>query len=424
MTASEPVQAPRTAWMNRMRAEALRMRRPDVSKVVHIGWIIASYADSDGTNAFPKTPTIAAIAGSSEETVTRAKSVLKALGVLGEKRRPNQPSEYSLLQPLGDRLDWDAHMHLYTDTRQARRKKAIKEKEIAEFLADGRNPVQNGDRNPVRNGDHKSRNPFPTGVPEPVPAGGTEIPGTRSGTGPEPDAERVPEPVPAGGVQRDPYLRRDKRPDKELADLEPQPQDARANRPTNEPDTIDHGTGPVLLPVPSPRGRQRTTPSAAAGASQPPLLFPVPDTDLTTLRATATPEDVRQVLAEHGHAVAMRVYGRDLVMRELATGTTTSAGHRPPATTSAAALELGVPCSYCQAPPGAACRTHRNGARPESHDCRTTDWATSRAHCPHCQAVQGAPCVTGLGNAHGSAHQARINLARALDATPTTETGT
>ncbi|MER7972031.1 hypothetical protein ABTX35_24050, partial [Streptomyces sp. NPDC096080] len=55
-------QAPMTAWMNRMRDEALRMRRPDVSKIVHVGWAIASYIGPDGTAECPL-PTIAAIVG-------------------------------------------------------------------------------------------------------------------------------------------------------------------------------------------------------------------------------------------------------------------------------------------------------------------------------------------------------------------------
>ncbi|MCX5239736.1 helix-turn-helix domain-containing protein [Streptomyces prunicolor] len=136
MTDSEPVQAPRTAWMHAMRAEALRMDRPEISKIVHVGWVIASYADADGTNADPATETIAAIVGSSQETVSRAKKVLKALGVLVERRRPNTNSEYLLHPPLGDQgLDWDEHLHLYTDTPQARAKRRLKEKAIAEALA-------------------------------------------------------------------------------------------------------------------------------------------------------------------------------------------------------------------------------------------------------------------------------------------------
>lgn len=136
MTDSEPVQPPRTAWMNRMRAEALCAHRPEISKIVHVGWVIASYADSDGAGADPSTETIAAIVGSSQETVSRAKKVLKAVGVLVERRRPNTNSEYRLQQPPADgSLDWDTHLSLYTDTPQARQKRKAKQKQIAEHLA-------------------------------------------------------------------------------------------------------------------------------------------------------------------------------------------------------------------------------------------------------------------------------------------------
>ncbi|MGW1527565.1 helix-turn-helix domain-containing protein [Streptomyces sp. NPDC002159] len=320
MSKDEPVQAPRTAWMNALRDEALRISRVDVSKVVHIGWVIASFTNSDGTNAFPSSATIAAIAGCSEETVTRARKVLKALDVLEEQRRPNASSVYSLKHPVGDgRLDWDAHMDLYTDTRQARRKKEIKQKEVADYLAgqagEGRTPTQNGFRTPTRNGNQTPRNPFPDGVPEPVPAGGSGTPGNRSGTGRDTDAERVPEPVPAGGVQRDSLLRReDKGPDKDPAEVEPQPLNARASA---EPEQ-----GPALHSVPTPPGRART--AAPSAASQPPLLMAVQGPMQLTreekadLRAAATPDHVRAAIAAYGRSHAVAMYGHALVLPHIA----------------------------------------------------------------------------------------------------------
>lgn len=212
---TDRVQTVRNAWINRVRDEALRMHRPEVSKIFHIGMVIATYADADGSNAFPSTATIAAVAGCTEETVTRCVKVLIAVGLLERKRRPNKSAMYQLLIPLG-RPDWLAHLHLYTDTRQARRKKAEKEKEMAELLA----AADETSRKPFQDG---IRNPFPTGVPEPVPAGGSEEPGTRSGTVSGPVLERVPEPVPAGGYQYPPTSGRDPQPDHDVPELEPQP---------------------------------------------------------------------------------------------------------------------------------------------------------------------------------------------------------
>jgi len=227
--------------MNALRDEALRMNRPEISRVVHVGWVIASFTDDDGTNADPKTETIAAIVGCSDETVARAKKVLKALGVLAEKRRPNANSAYRLqFTNLGD-LDWDAHMHLYTDTPQARRKKRIKEQEIAEHVAK-REEELTGRRTPSRNG---VRNPFPPGVPD-----GEEGSGTRSATGSGPRAERGPDPV---------------------SDRE-------------------ETAGPALAPVPAPAGRPRRPAGAAAASTQPPLLLAVPGQDpLTTGTIRPTP---------------------------------------------------------------------------------------------------------------------------------------
>ncbi|MFJ6540580.1 helix-turn-helix domain-containing protein [Streptomyces sp. NPDC091385] len=373
MNDGEPVQAPRTAWTNRLRAEALRMRRPEVSRIVYVGWVIASYADPDGSGAFPGNDTIAAIVGCSEETVTRAKRVLKALEVLVEKRRPNTSSLYRLQQPLGDALDWDAHLHLYTDTRQARRKKAIKEKEISEHLA-ARAADLAASRNPVRNGDRESRNPFPPGVPEPgaergpgipepVPAGGSEtLPpdsGTRSGTGAEPGAERVPEPVPAGGLQRE----LDKGPDKDRAEPGRRPPLSPGSGPERQvsDERAEKRGGPALASVPTPRGRTRRT--TAAAPTQPPLLIALPGQAPTTPAATT-----------------------DLNVP----------------------TELTVACSYCDAPAGTACR-NEFGPRRAPHEARLETWAIAYSRCPDCHAHLETPCTEPDGTPMPRIHTARAD---------------
>jgi hypothetical protein len=192
------------------------MRRAEVSRCVHVGILIGTYADADGTNAFPSNRTLAQIAGCTEETVTRCVKVLTAVGLLQRKRRPNKSSVYLLIVPMGKPVPWEEHLHLYTDTRQARRKKALKEGALSGATAGGAQGAEESG-NPVRNGFRK---PFQDGVPEPVPAGGSENSGNRSGTGGKPVLERGPEPVPAGAYQ---YLYPET--DHTLADDSPQPQE-------------------------------------------------------------------------------------------------------------------------------------------------------------------------------------------------------
>lgn len=120
MSTDDGVQWVSTAWINAMRDEALRVGRdlPEVARVVGIGVWIATYADKDGSNAFPSRETLATLAACSQETVSRAVKVLVGVGVLERKRRPNTSAMYQLLMPLGRRLDWAAHIHPMTETRQ------------------------------------------------------------------------------------------------------------------------------------------------------------------------------------------------------------------------------------------------------------------------------------------------------------------
>lgn len=308
---SDRVLSVRSAWINRVRDEALRMRRPEVAKCFHIGIIIATYADADGSNAFPSAETIAAVAGCTEETVTRCVKVLVAVGLMARRRRPNRSAVYQLLIPV-ERPDWGTHLHLYTDTRQARAKKAKKAREVAEALA-ARTASQDG-----------FRKPFPPGVPEPVPAGVTEGSGTRSGTGSVPVAGRVPETVPAGGDMYSPTSGRDPDPDHDVAGLSPQPQDACASA-SSQSDAHDRPPPPgppALRTVPLPPGGRRTVQSAVGG--QRALLLPVRtpahvDADLAELRANATADDVCRALAELGQTEAVRAYGWRLVSPHIAT---------------------------------------------------------------------------------------------------------
>jgi hypothetical protein len=122
---------PQRAWINLLRAEVLRVdeleqqggfpwRAVDVARVASVGVWIATYADADGTNAWPGRDALAALGGMSRDTVTRCTRVLEAVGLLAVKRRPNRSSEYTLLYPApGFVLDWQTHMGLMTSRQQA-----------------------------------------------------------------------------------------------------------------------------------------------------------------------------------------------------------------------------------------------------------------------------------------------------------------
>ncbi|MFC8290052.1 helix-turn-helix domain-containing protein [Streptomyces sp. NPDC057250] len=313
---SDHVQSVRNAWINRVRDEALRTRRPEVSKAAHIGILIATYANADGSQAFPSTGTLAAIAGVSEETVTRCVRLLLAAELLVRRRRPNQSSVYQLLIPTA-RIDWNEHLHVWGETRQAKARRKAKADAVAALLAE-----QEGTPSP-----DAVRNPSPAGVPEPVPGGGSETSGTRPRTGAEPDPGRVPEPVPGGGLPIPPTCGRDPGPDQTMAAAPPQPQDAHAS------DADDAG----LRLVPPPRGGRRAAPGDVQTAgSQRPLLLPVRGLpadrrELTrdqrdAVRAQATPELVRAAIDAEGIGQAIHLYGSRLVSEAMNDDPTSTTG--------------------------------------------------------------------------------------------------
>jgi MYXO-CTERM domain-containing protein len=132
--AEQRVQSVRNAWINALRAETLRIANRDQARVAQVGYWIATYADADGGNAWPSRETLAVLCGCTTETVTRAVAVLVAVGILARRRRPNAPQTYQLLMPTGQRLDWAAHMPLFTETRQKRAHAAKKAREMKELL--------------------------------------------------------------------------------------------------------------------------------------------------------------------------------------------------------------------------------------------------------------------------------------------------
>lgn len=208
-------QSKRSAWEMRLRNEALHMARPEVSHCVEIGRWIASYADPDGTNAHPSTETLAILHGCSEEFIGRGVRVLMGLGVLGRKRRPNDSSMYTLITPAaGQRLDWDAHLHHWTDNRQARQRRKAKEEGAAKLKA--RTPSADGVRNPSPDGVQEG--------PEPVRGRDSRETETRPRTLPEPVRGRIAEPVRGGPYQVHTPYGSDQAKGPETVDVVPQPQ--------------------------------------------------------------------------------------------------------------------------------------------------------------------------------------------------------
>ncbi len=221
MTQQRPVahiQTVRNAWTNALRAEVLRVGSIDLARVGRVGVWLATYADADGGNAFPSRETLAALAGCTEETVTRALKVLVAVGMLTKKRRPNSTAVYQLLMPT-ERPDWDRHLHLYTETRQ-RKARAAKKLQAIEEREQSRTASPDA-----------LRTASPPGVPDSVPTGGSgQRPRTPSeGSDSVPGRPRTASPnavrtaSPAGGYQYLPTSGRDPENHQTAPGLSPQP---------------------------------------------------------------------------------------------------------------------------------------------------------------------------------------------------------
>ncbi|MGV9271486.1 helix-turn-helix domain-containing protein [Kitasatospora sp. NPDC003701] len=202
---TDRTQTVRSAWTNALRAEVLRIGSRDLAAVARVGVWLATYADADGSNAWPSRETLAVLAGCTPESVTRALRVLEGVGVLAKRRRPNSTAVYRLL--IGaERPDWGRHMHHYTDTRQRKARAAQKA-----ALADGLTRKASPDA---------VRTASPQGVPDSVPGlGSGQRPRTPSGGSDSvpghprtasPDAVRTASP--AGGYQYLPTYGRDQPP--------------------------------------------------------------------------------------------------------------------------------------------------------------------------------------------------------------------
>jgi hypothetical protein len=116
------------------------------------------------------------------------------VGVLARKRRPNASAMYQLLMPLGGGLDWAAHIHHMTDTRQRKAHAKAKAERVAEATRTASTDVV---ENP---GDN---------TPDSV-RGFRTLPnrsGQRPWTPPDSVPGRLPDSVRGGGLPVHPYLR-------------------------------------------------------------------------------------------------------------------------------------------------------------------------------------------------------------------------
>jgi hypothetical protein len=222
VSTDDRVQSVRNAWTNALRAEVLRVGRriPEVARVVTVGMWIATYADADGSNAFPGRDTLATLTGCSQETVTRAVKVLMGVGVLARKRRPNASAMYQLLMPLGGGLDWAAHIHHMTDTRQRKAHAKAKAERVAEAT---RTASTDAVEKPGDNTPDSVRGR----VPDSVRAGGSEPsrtdPDSVHGRPRTASVDAFRTASAAGVYQYTPTSGRDPLPDHTLAGLSPQP---------------------------------------------------------------------------------------------------------------------------------------------------------------------------------------------------------
>lgn len=232
---SDRVQSVRNAWTNAVRGEVLRSDIPELPRIVAVGVWIATYADADGSNAYPSRETLARLTGSAPETVTRAVKVLIAVGLLARKRRPNASAVYQLIIPMG-RPDWAAHVHLYTDNRQRRARAKQKAEETAAAIEE-----RTASADAIR---EASPADVPDSVPGHLPEGSDSVRGRPR----KESADTFRTASPAGAYQYLSTSGRDPLPDHDMAAVEPQPQ-VRAGEPGKDeflqPATTERETSPV-----------------------------------------------------------------------------------------------------------------------------------------------------------------------------------
>jgi hypothetical protein len=178
MTDSKP-QSPASQWVQSLRASVIKRKDRHLARVAHVGFVMATYANADGTSIRVGQPTLATLTGMSVETVSRAQQVMVGVQILRAKRRPNKTTEYILSFP-SEPPDWDGWLPIFTATRQkeAHRKKKAAELEAALAAVDtvrGGVPDTVHGRIPEQSDTVHGRGTTPSmdGVRTPSVAGGT-----------------------------------------------------------------------------------------------------------------------------------------------------------------------------------------------------------------------------------------------------------
>lgn len=196
----------RAEWQRRIRRESLHFTQECVKKrrpanerqayadVFTAGMWLSTYANFDGSDAFPSQETLAMLTGMSKERLRQCLKVLALTGALRTKRRPNSNSGYMLqplIGPVGS-IPVERHIRLVLETRSKKRHTKDKAQRIDGPGADGVHA-----RSPDEEGGHRARTT--SGQHARL---ASEMPGQRARTPPDSVHARDPDSVRAGGVQR------------------------------------------------------------------------------------------------------------------------------------------------------------------------------------------------------------------------------
>jgi hypothetical protein len=305
------------AW--RWSREMPRALKPGLLTLLYV---LRAMANASGELRFhgDRTPIriqdIAKAAGADEKDTRERLEAARLAGVvtiIGERRR-GRPVLYAILP--APRPDWaaaaaylDGAKQRREDARQARAARKGTERKAAPWAQD--EAEEFGGRSPELPGAE-------FGGPPPELAASTAD--RVRGTVPRPSSGDRP---PTGSGDRPPTNPGSTHVSTQgMAGLGGQPQDARAREALEEPPGA--AAAPTLRPVPSPPGGRGPHSAEQGSSSQRPLLLPVRSLqqvsreELDALRAAATPEEIRQAIAELGATQAMSVYGHRLVAPHLA----------------------------------------------------------------------------------------------------------
>jgi hypothetical protein len=188
--AEEPkVQSPTSRWVQLLRHEVIVTANRDLARLAHVGFVMATYANADGTSITVGQETLATLTGSSQESVSRALKTLCTAGWLLGKRRPNKTTEYRLQVPM-EPPDWKVLLPLFAETRQRAAHRRAKEQEAEKRM---RTPSVDGFPS-------ETADTVRGGIPDTVHGRCPEDSDTVHGRGDTPSMDGVRTPSMAGGT--------------------------------------------------------------------------------------------------------------------------------------------------------------------------------------------------------------------------------